>query len=120
MPKLTGRCRIKPVDESNLSYIDRLGLAYCRLNCHQWDSLFGPAPEGFDVAPDLPEMRSIFKKAIKSKSDFVRPIMNAIRTIIGDANTSRCWWIFVLEETEEDWMRWYVSERVTKFVKKHR
>ena len=108
---------MKPVDESKLSYIDRLGLAYCRLNCHQWDSLFGPAPEGFDLAPDLPEKRSIFKKDVKSKSDFVRPIMNAIRSTIGDANISCCWWVFVLDATEEEWMRWYVSERATKITK---
>lgn len=109
---------MKPVDESKLSYIDRLGLAYCRLNCYQWDSLLGPVPAGFDGAPDRPEKRSIFKKATKSKSDFVWPIMEAIRLIIGDANISRCWWVFVLEATEEEWMRWYVSERVAEIFKR--
>ena len=34
----------------NLNKIDRLGLAYCRLNCWEWDNIIGPKPEGFDNA----------------------------------------------------------------------
>lgn len=80
------------VDESKLDKTDRLGLAWCRLNCFEWDEdLLGEKPCDSEVV--------------------VRRAMDAIEQIIGDANVSRCWHIFVLGKTEAEWFRWYTVER---------
>lgn len=94
----------------NLNKIDRLGLAYCRLNCWEWDNIIGPKPEGFDNLPDFdPKKGRLFHKTQKSKEDYIGPAMKAIESIIGAANVSRCWWKFVLGKTEDEWFRWFVS-----------
>lgn len=78
------------IDESKLSVTERLGLAYCRLNSGEWDSLLGE-PNG-----------NAYRK------------MNAIQEIIGEANTSRAWWVFNLKKTPEEWERYYYcGERST-------
>lgn len=103
------------VDESKLNRIDRLGLAYCRLNDYQWDDLIGPKPEGFDDLPRSVKRRWPWQKKKPCKSDYIRPAIEGIESIIGEANISRCWWLFVLGKTEEEWFRWYVSERFKVF-----
>lgn len=85
-------------DESKLNWVDRLGLAYCRLNSWKWDDLLGPSPDGF----------SDMSKTEKMK--YLQPAYKGIESIIGTANTSRCWWIFELGRTEEEWLRWYITE----------
>lgn len=97
------------IDETKLNTIDRLGLAYCRLNNYKWDDIVGPKPEGFDEMPKFQDRRW-WQKKVQTKSDFVRPAMEGIERIIGEANTSRCWWKFVIGESEEAWFRWYVSK----------
>lgn len=92
------------VDESELDRIDRLGLAYCRLNSFGWDEIIGEKPPGFDELPN-------YVKGKESKYDYVHPAILGIESIIGKANTSRCWWVFELGKPEEEWLRWYVSER---------
>lgn len=101
---------MKPVDESKLNAIDRLGLAYCRLGGWQWDDLLGPKPLGFDSLPnyDRRKFRSL-RKPVPTRYDFIRPKILAIEEIIGRANTSRCWWIFKLGRTEDEWRVWYLS-----------
>lgn len=76
------------IDESKLTMADRLGLAYCRLCSGEWDELLGPEPahEADEIA---------YRK------------MAAIKTIIGEADTSRCWWKFNLKRTEDEWRAWY-------------
>ena len=103
------------IDESKLNRIDRLGLAYCRLNCYQWDDLVGPKPEGFDDLPRSASRHMPWQKKKPSKSDYIRPAIEGIKSIIGEANASRCWWLFVLGKTEEEWFRWYVTERFKVF-----
>lgn len=90
---------MKSVDESNLNRIDRLGLAYCRLNNWEWDEILGPKPDGFDSL------------SREEKYERTRPAWDAILSIIGEANASRCSWVFNLEKSEGEWFRWYVSER---------
>ena len=77
------------IDEDALSFTDRLGLAWCRLNCGEWDDFLGPRPDGIAN----------------------RDVMGAIAEIIGKANTSRCWWIFNLGRSETEWVRWYTVDR---------
>lgn len=115
------------VDESTLSKVDRLGLAYCRFNRWGWDEIAGPKPEGFDGLPDHdrysaerishPFIMFILSKLLPAKyakrptkHDFISPIMRGIESEIGEANTSRCWWIYVMKRTEEDWRSWYYNQ----------
>ena len=66
-------------DESKLDWVDRLGLAYCRLNRWEWDeSLLGPKPDPHE------------------DENYRSRVMIRIETIIGYANVSRCWWVYEL------------------------
>lgn len=98
------------VDESKLNRTDRLGLAWCRLNCGVWDEILGPMPDGFEDLPLVTLERRIFQKKQPCKFDFIAPAKRAIVSIVGEANVSRCWWLFVLGKTEDEWLQWYVGQ----------
>lgn len=84
---------------NNLSE-ERLGRAYVRANQFQWDEeVFGPPPPGFD---DLPEFG-----VPECKQKYIRPKMAALERILGTAGTSKAWWLYYLNETEENWSKWY-------------
>lgn len=119
------------VDESKLSKIDRLGLAYCQLNSWEWDDYIGPKPEGFDQLPNYdknelkrirhPLLMKILAKInpakyapIKTKSDFIDIVIQNIEEEIGEANTSRCHWVYGMKRTEEEWREWYYRNRHIK------
>lgn len=106
-----------PVDESKLNYIDRLGLAYCRLNCYEWDEIFGPKPDGFDTLPDVPPKRRLFQPKRLSKHDYLAPAIVAIECVIGKANISRCWWLFQLGRTEADWLHWFAVKTLEDLLR---
>lgn len=100
-------------DENKLNDIDRLGLAWCRLSLWEWDEIVGPKPDGFDDLPNyLRKRKSIFHRNQKTvtKADYLLPVTKNIESIIGEANTSRCWWKFVLGKTEDEWREWYLRE----------
>lgn len=97
--------------EKELNYVDRMGLAYCRLNNWEWDEIIGPKPDGFDELPWYDNRKfKKFRKKIRTKSDYLTPAIEGIKSIIGEANISRCWWKFELGKTEEEWRQWYVTE----------
>jgi len=79
------------VDEESLNFRDRLGLACCRLSCGEWDEFLGPEPE---------------------EDDYTYSSMRAIEDILGSAECSKYWWLFALGRTEEEWMKWYVRDRI--------
>lgn len=109
---------IKPVDESKLNTIDRLGLAYCRLCGWQWDELLGQKPPGFDALPNFDRRKHrVFRKPMQTKYEIITPKIRAIKTLIGQANTSRCWWIFKLGRTEEEWRAWYSTGEYERLYK---
>lgn len=85
-------------EKEKFDAVERLGLAYCRLNCREWDTLFGEKPEGFDDFPEGYKHRIVMRK------------IALIETLIGEMNTSRCWWKFRLHRTEEAWKAWYFSD----------
>ena len=102
------------IDEATLDRIDRLGLAYCRLNRFEWDEILGPKPDGFDDLPAYPPKRKHSTRHGSqpiSKSDYVEAAIWAIRSIIGEANCSRCVWVLGLGKTEAEWLQWYLNER---------
>ena len=103
--------RMLAAEKMALTDVDRLGLAYCRLNCGLWDNILGPKPDSVVLCgSDEPTAKVIY--GIAASEDIkVTEMMAAIQSIIGEANTSRCWWIFILEKSENEWFRWYTVER---------
>lgn len=98
------------VDEAKLPLVERLGLAYCRLNNWEWDEFIGPKPDGFDALPKYIKHNRLSSHKQRCKYDYIQPAIAAIESIIGSANASRFRWIYVLGKSEEDWVRWYVME----------
>ena len=116
------------VDESALSRIDRLGLAACRLNSWMWDEYVGPKPERFEQLPNYdryflerishPFLMKILSRLFPekyaktlTKHDFINPVIRGIESEIGEANISRCYWVYGMKRTEEEWRRWYYTKR---------
>lgn len=117
------------VDESSLSKIDRLGLAWCRLGEWKWDEFIGPKPKGFD---DFPRFDAYGLKRIKhpiimcvlskifpkkyakktTKEDFIRPAIKKIEAEIGEDNALRCHWVYGMKRTEDEWREWWESEHI--------
>ena len=72
---------------------DRLGQAYCRLNCWEWDPILGDEPEGFKSNPRA----------------YVMPAIRGIISIIGEAAANKYWCQYECGKTEIEWFRWYTS-----------
>ena len=100
------------IDEGTLGWKDRLGLCYVRLLCWQWDDLLGPKPEGFDLLPNFSPKGKRFGNKIRCKDTYIRPTIDAIETVLDYADLCRYWWKFHLGRSEEEWLRWFISETV--------
>ena len=96
-------------NENELDHVERLALAHIRLSSYEWDEIVGPKPQGFDELPEYTRPNLFTGKRKLCKSDYVRPAMTAIESIVGAANISRVWWKYGLGRTEEEWSRWYCS-----------
>lgn len=92
---------IETIDESKLSPVERLGLAYCRLNCWIWDELAGDKPDGFEQMTN------------EEKHIYIHPQLNRIEQILGSPYVNRCWWIYEMGKTEEEWLEW---RKLTKLL----
>lgn len=117
------------VNENALSKIDRLGLAWCRLNSWKWDEFIGPKPEGFDALPDWDKygferiehpiimrllswiMPKKFEKKV-TKRDYIGPATKRIEDEIGIDNALRCHWIYGMNRTEDEWSKWWATEHI--------
>ena len=102
--------------EEQLTPIDRLGLAYCRMNCWLWDEVIGDKPDGFDEMPiDVSDFyrwwRRLIGRPVRTQFGCVRGHLHRITQLIGEDNVSRCWWRFVLQKTEAEWSEWYYKAR---------
>lgn len=86
------RANLASVDESKLSFRDRIGLAWCRVSCHTWDPFLGPEPEGKDA---------------------MHFACRALFSILGSSECSRYWHKFALGRSDEEWLRWFVHEWIT-------
>lgn len=100
--------KVQP-NELELDRVERLALAYIRLDNYEWDAIVGPKPPGFDRLPTSTKKYPLIIRRKLCKADYVRPAMIAIESIIGKANISRVWWKYGLGRTEEEWFRWYCS-----------
>lgn len=77
--------------EKSLNKTERLCLAWCRLNGHQWDEgLLGERPAD-DFPAYLPR--------------------EAIERIVGSAEIDHFDKVFIHGWSEEEWLRWYTVER---------
>lgn len=101
--------RIVVADEDSLNFTDRLGLAWCRLNCREWDPFLGDEPRYWDSLPVTKSRLRFWDKRPALWQEQVK-MMRSIEKIIGEANVSRCWWVFVLERTETEWLYWYIRK----------
>jgi hypothetical protein len=102
--------------EESFTPTDRLGLAYCRLNCWIWDEAVGEKPEGFDempvyISPFRKWLRRLIGRPAKTQFDYTNGHLLRIKHLIGEDNASGCWWRFVLQRDEAEWADWYYSER---------
>lgn len=100
--------KVRP-NKNDLDRVERLALAHIRLSCYEWDEIVGPKPHGFDNLPKYAKPHWLTRKRKLSRSDYVRPAMTAIETVIGAANISRVWWKYGLGRSEEEWFQWYCS-----------
>ena len=90
--RIVTRANLASVDENSLNFRDRIGLAWCRVNCYIWDPFLGPEPEGKDA---------------------MHYACRALRSILGEAECSRYWHKFALGRSDEQWLCWFVQEWVT-------
>lgn len=88
----------------------RLAEAYERFNRFEWDDLAGPKPDGFDDLPNYrKEHRLPKQRKTVFKEDYVKPAMEGIRRIIGDAAISEYRFTEVMGLSYEEWLQWYLS-----------
>ena len=86
-------CAVK--DESTLGKVERLCLAYYRLNTWQWDELAGAKPDGFDSLPRYDTRRfKRFRPKIRTKAEYIKPAMAELEEKIRKAIERRCWRMF--------------------------
>ena len=72
--------------------MERLGLAYCRLEGLHWDEHIGPKPEGWDTARD------------DVKFFIVQKHLQRIEQILGKVYLDRCRWVYDTRRSEESWI----------------
>lgn len=89
---------ILDIDESTLNPVERLGLAWCRLNSWEWDELLGPKPSGFDTLPEAPD-------ALPNKYALICCQMARIERMLGAPYLNLCWNRYALGKSEAEWLR---------------
>lgn len=75
-----------------LSPMERLGLAYCRLEGLYWDEYIGPKPEGWDNARDY------------ERFVIVQEHLRRIETMLGKVYLDRCRWVYDTRRSEQSWI----------------
>lgn len=113
IPPIAGGKKVMKINKYPTEYtdfLDRIGLAFCRLNRWEWDELLGPKPEGFDDLPDYDSRKlQRFRRPMRTKDTYISPAIITMESILGPANTSRYWWKYALGKTDEEWIEWYVQ-----------
>ena len=89
---------IQDIDESKLSRMERLGLAWCRMNSWEWDEMLGKKPEGFDGMAERPDI-------LPNKYALICHQMARIEQMLGMPYLNLCWFRFALGKSEEEWLR---------------
>lgn len=100
-------------EQTNLTEEERLGLAYCRFNCWQWDDIFCPCPEGFY---DLPRFSD--KPGVLTREGFIDVQLEEIERTLTPAQQSMYWWKFEMNATEDEWRQWYYIDRIIENAKR--
>ena len=92
---------MKKIDFSQYSD-ERIGMAYCRMNCFQWDKMFGKPPRGWKNMTN----------ATKAHNPAFRAYMDQLEDHLGEEKMSGYWWTLKLGRTWEEWDKWYHSRMV--------
>lgn len=101
------RAKLDRIEKSDLTWKERLGLAYIRLRHWQWDDIMGPKPEGFD---SLPNFVKGARRKERCKYDYTAPALAVIRALVCNDELSLFWWRYVLGRSDEEWLRWRIQE----------
>lgn len=75
-----------------LSPMERLGLAYCKLEGLHWDEYIGPKPKGWDNARD--DVRFFI----------VQKHLRRIEAMLGKVYLDRCRWVYDSHRSEQSWI----------------
>ena len=76
---------------------DRLGKAYCRLNCFKWDLIFGKAPDNWQRMSNKEKYHDpVFKQA-----------WDILKESLTEKEKSMYWWTIELKRTKEEWLCWW-------------
>lgn len=73
--------------------MERLGLAYCRLEGLHWDEYVGPKPKGWDEARE------------DVKFFIVQDHLRRIESLLGKVYIDRCRWVYDRKLSEESWIK---------------
>ena len=46
----------------------------------------------------------------EEKRGYIEPQLNRIEQTIGEPYADRCWWLYVMGKTEEEWLEWRKSK----------
>ncbi|MGL6174823.1 MAG: hypothetical protein ACRC1P_09500 [Cellulosilyticaceae bacterium] len=82
---------------------EKLGKCWVDLNCFRWNDLLHEMPDGFDELSFLEQKK------------FITPYMKEIEGMLGensDMATSYYWWKYKLDRPAEEWINWYVFDRI--------
>lgn len=93
--------KLSKADIVGKDIVERLGLAWVRLNCYEWDEILGKKPDDFD---GMTSRERYYSGVITGK-------MREIEDLLGrnsSAVTSWCWWKYELNRTFDEWVNWYL------------
>lgn len=92
-------------EKPEMSYTDRLGLAFCRFNNWLWDDIVGECPKVFYNLPHCSENG-------RSRDEYIKIPLSEITAKLGEENCSKYWWLYSMGKTENEWREWYFGERL--------
>lgn len=81
--------------------IDRIGKAYCMMNCFEWDTeIFGKPPKGWNK----------MDSRTKYENRRFRECFKLIDAALTEREKSMYWWTIELKRSYNDWKKWYDKE----------
>jgi hypothetical protein len=90
---------------------EELAMAYCELNCWEWPTILGDAPEWWEGITAQRQSEQ-FELAYKN----MRLLMDEIKAKVGEKEVMRCWHKhFILEvKTDTEFEAWWTDAKETR------
>lgn len=79
--------------------IDRIGLAYCRMNGFEWDPIFGEPPKDWNNLYTTNKNRH--------KDPQFQECFRYLESRLTPRQQSMYWWTIELKRSYEEWLEWY-------------